>query len=233
MPARLLNAVAIVCGIVVVSWLGWVAMFAPPAPTVSMSAGPPPSKSVSITSAAQHGNPTAPIAVVVYSDFQCPYCARFARETLPELNTSYVARGTVRVAFRHLPLTAIHPNAMGAARAAECARRQDKFWAMHDRLFTDPVDLAPASLERHGRELGLGAPFLACLQAEESGEPVRRDLAEARSLNLVSTPTVLVGRVAADGTMQAAYRFGAVRPQELATAIDTLLAQGAPEVASR
>ncbi len=80
------------------------------------------------------GSPTAPVTVYEMSDFQCPWCARFAREILPDLEREYVATGKVRFVFVNLPI-ATHQNAVPAAELAMCAARQNRFWPVHDLLF--------------------------------------------------------------------------------------------------
>ncbi|HYA49988.1 MAG TPA: thioredoxin domain-containing protein, partial [Streptosporangiaceae bacterium] len=80
------------------------------------------------------GRPDAPVTVYEISDFQCPYCGEFARQTLPDIEREYVVTGKVKLIFVNMPLP-IHPNAEPAAELAMCAARQHKFWQMHDLLF--------------------------------------------------------------------------------------------------
>jgi protein-disulfide isomerase len=93
-----------------------------------------PAEPVSIAGAANKGSVDARIVMIAFTDFQCPFCGRFAREVLPQLEHDYIATGRVQFVYRHLPLP-IHQYALKAAQAAECARRQDQFWPMHDWLF--------------------------------------------------------------------------------------------------
>jgi protein-disulfide isomerase len=72
---------------------------------------------------------------MVFSDFECPFCGRFAKDTLPTIRTEYVDNGQFQLAFRHLPLTTLHPRALPAAVAAECAAAEGVFWVYHDLLF--------------------------------------------------------------------------------------------------
>lgn len=95
-----------------------------------------PSTPLSIQGAQLRGSKGARAVMIMYSDFQCPFCARFAKEVFPQIEQRYVATGSVALAFRHLPLP-IHPQALQAAAVAECAGRQGKFWEMHDRLFAE------------------------------------------------------------------------------------------------
>ena len=81
------------------------------------------------------GNPDAPITIIEFSDFQCPFCARFHTQTLPLIMNEYIQEGKVKLVFRDFPIQSIHPNALPASVAAECANEQSKFKEMHDALF--------------------------------------------------------------------------------------------------
>src|SRR5437867_3851348 len=100
------------------------------------------------------GNPNAKLGIVIFSDFQCPYCAEFARVTIPQLEHEYVRVGTLLLAFKHLPLTTIHPQAIAAAEAAECAGLQVLFWPMHDQLVGDQQHFEPNSLSEKAQIIG-------------------------------------------------------------------------------
>src|SRR5262245_53327486 len=89
---------------------------------------------ISLDGTVKKGNPSAPVGVLEFADFECPSCAIFAKSTRLQLEKEYVVPGKVLLAFRHLPLTVIHPRAMAAAVAAQCAEHQGRFWEMHDRL---------------------------------------------------------------------------------------------------
>jgi protein-disulfide isomerase len=107
---------------------------------------PIPSEPVSLDQAERLGRSEAKVVLIVFSDFQCPYCSEFSNSVLPSLRQAYVETGLVQVAFRHMPLANIHSRAFPAAIAAECAARQGRFWPMHDELFTDPVALEDGDL---------------------------------------------------------------------------------------
>ncbi len=89
------------------------------------------------------GVATAPITVYEMSDFQCPYCRRFALNTFPELDRDYISTGKVRWVFINFPLSMIHPNATAAAEVAMCAAKNGKFWEVHDLLFRNQPTWAP------------------------------------------------------------------------------------------
>ena len=86
-----------------------------------------PEEPVSIEGAQSKGSPTAPVVMIAFADFQCPFCGRFAREVLPELEKDYLETGQVQLVYRHLPLPN-HPLAIPAAQAADCAGQQGQFW---------------------------------------------------------------------------------------------------------
>jgi Na+/H+ antiporter NhaA len=131
----------------------------------------------------------APVTLVEYGDFECPYCGQaepVVRELLAEA-------GDVRYVWRHLPLTDVHPHAQQAAEAAEAAAEQGAFWAMHDLLFDRQDALTRAELAQHAAQLGLDVPqFLADLRRGSGAARVAADV-ESADLSAVSgTPTFFV-----------------------------------------
>lgn len=136
------------------------------------------------------GPANAPVELVVFSDFQCPACAfgRFVAQTLEQRSPT-----KLRLCFKNFPLSSIHPDALGAAKAAMAAHQQGKFWAMHDRLFDQQRALAREQLIAHARALGLDEQrFAADLDSETTRDLVARDLAEATALGLRGTPTFFI-----------------------------------------
>jgi protein-disulfide isomerase len=97
----------------------------------------------------------ARVILIEFSDFECPYCGRHFRQTLPRIDREYVQTGKVRYVFRHFPLESLHKEAFKAAEAALCAGDQQKFWEMHDRLFAHQDALATGKLPGHAAALGL------------------------------------------------------------------------------
>ena len=198
------------------------------------AAGPPPpvapdSRELSIADAFVKGGTGARVVVVEFSDFQCPFCARHARQTLPQIEREYLATGKVLYAMRHLPLEAIHPDAFRAAVAAECAGDQGKFWPMHERLFGNQQALSAADLGRYAREAGVEAgAFQKCLDADTHGAKVRRDLAEAQAAGVTGTPTFFLGFAEAGGKVKVVRRIQGAHPfSTFKGAIDALLAEAA------
>jgi protein-disulfide isomerase len=136
------------------------------------------------------GPATAPITIVEYADYQCPYCTR-AAAAVKQVEERYA--GKVRFVFRDFPLTQIHPNAGKAAEAASCASDQGKFWPMHDRLFANQSKLAVDELKKHAVELGLdAAAFDTCLDSGKHAEAWKKSLAEGQSYGLTGTPSFFI-----------------------------------------
>lgn len=142
------------------------------------------------------GSSSAPITVVEFSDFQCPYCLR-ASPTLVQLQQAYGDK--LRVVWKDFPLTQIHPDAFKAAEAAHCAGDQGKFWQYHDRLFANQQALQPADLHRYAADTGLDTKrFAECLVSSQFAERVRDGVALGTRLGVNSTPTLFInGRVLA------------------------------------
>jgi protein-disulfide isomerase len=187
---------------------------------------------VSLDGAAVKGDPDAPVALVLFTDYQCPYCRRLEQETLPGLIRDYVEPGKARLTVRHLPLTAIHPVAFGAAAAAVCGGAEGKFWELHDRFF-EQQDLTDAKVADLVRSVGLDpdeAEFKACVEGA-GGTQVNQDRETARALGLSGTPAVAVGRVRGDGAIVATAVIRGARPAgEFAEAIDDALQLDRPWV---
>lgn len=142
------------------------------------------------------GAGTARLAMVEFSDFECPFCGAYARETLPQLNREFIDTGRIRYVFRHFPLERVHASAMGASQAAECAGGQGLYWLMHDRLFANQKALGRSDLAHHAARLGLDpAGFETCMDDRAVLARVLADQAEGLRLGVRSTPTFLVGRV--------------------------------------
>lgn len=139
------------------------------------------------------GREDAPITLVEFSDFQCSFCRRFWKETLPRIAAEYIETGKVRFVYRHF--IALGPPSARAAEAAECAREQGKFWAYHDLLFerVGPFAFADGRLKTYAGELRLDPKaFDACL---ESGRHADRIVAESTvglHLGVSGTPAFLV-----------------------------------------
>jgi protein-disulfide isomerase len=139
----------------------------------------------------------APLAIVEYGDFECPYCAA-ARPTLESL--IHENRELVRLVFRHFPVTSAHPHAFGAAEAAEAAGAQGAFWEMHDLLFSNRAALEHDDLLSYAGELGLDLPrFDRELGAHFYAEEIRQDFHRGIRDGVNGTPTLFVDGLRYDG----------------------------------
>lgn len=162
-----------------------------PAARPSRPQRPDPSRDykVVIGTAPTRGNENAPVTIVEWSDFQCPFCNRVT-PTLAQIRDEYGDR--VRFAFKHMPLS-IHPQAMGAHVAAEAANRQGKFWEMHDRIFENQRDLAAETLDGYASEMGLDMDqFRRDLKAADIAKRIKDDLAQAQKLGVTGTPSFFI-----------------------------------------
>ena len=136
------------------------------------------------------GNPDAPVTIIEFSDFECPYC-RAAQPVLKTIMERWPGR--VRHVFKHFPLEQ-HTHAMQAARAAVCADRQGRFWAMHDRIFA-VTELSESSLRAAAAGAGLrSGEFDTCMRSEEPADHVRKDMLVGRTAGVTGTPTFFVNR---------------------------------------
>ncbi len=146
------------------------------------------------------GDPDAPVLIVEFTDFECPFCQQFFRDTRPMIIDQFVETGLVRFVARDFPLTDIHPSAPLAAAAAQCAAAQGQFWPMYERLFTThrvewggvPNRDRDVFVEFAG-DLGLdNATFVACLDDPATQEAISAEQAAAARLGINSTPNFLV-----------------------------------------
>jgi len=171
-------------------------------------------KVVSVGSRAIRGSVKAPVTVVVFSDFECPFCARIV-PTLSELESKYP--GKLKVAFRQLPLP-LHKNAQLAAAASLAANEQGKFWQMHDLLFSHPAGLERPALVGYAKTLKLDvARFSAALDSGRFDKQIEADRADAAQLGASGTPTVFINGRAVIGA-QPTEAFQQIIDEELKSA---------------
>jgi len=223
-----LEAVVNIAILFLAVWIGW-RMIHPPEPTASSGAGaiterkegPPPSIPIPLTGYAKRGNADAAVALLEYSDFQCPYCRAFALNTLPALQQKYIATGKVLFAFAEFPLENVHSSALSAASAAECAGEQGKFWEMHDLLFKTQTELA--DFEAHAAVLHLHASaFSKCIASMPTA--IRIAEVAARRVAVSGTPTFFIGKIQRDGTLKVTKRLtGSLPIGSFIRALDPLL----------
>jgi protein-disulfide isomerase len=177
---------------------------------------PPPAIRVEVYTdgAPVRGAADAPVTVVEFSDFECPFCKQ-TQPILKQLLERYP--GKVRLAYRDFPLHSIHPQARRAAEAARCAHDQGKFWEYHDVLFTESPRLALEDLRRYGGQVGLDvAKFESCLDAGVHRAAVQRDLDEGNRLGITGTPAFFINGRTLTGA-QPLEAFTRLIEQELAS----------------
>lgn len=147
------------------------------------------------------GDPNAPITIIEFSDFQCPFCARFHLQTLPSLLEEYIDTGKVNLVYRDFPIQSIHPNALPASVAAECANEQGKYWEYHDTLFEKQSDWSRldsnaviVKFSQYATEIGLEQEqFDSCLDTGKYLEEVQGDLSDGRAYDVTGTPGFFIG----------------------------------------
>jgi protein-disulfide isomerase len=178
------------------------------------------------------GGPTlgaadAPVTLVEYTDFQCPFCRRHHDGTFAEIRKKYVETGKVRYVVRDLPLS-FHEHAQPAAIAARCAGEQGRFWDARDALFAAQPQLSDARIRTTVLGLGLdAAKYDACVKNPATLAAVRADADEAAAAGVSGTPGFVIGR-ASNGSVEGTVVSGAQPFPAFAQRIDALLAAPAP-----
>jgi len=156
---------------------------------------------VSLSDDPVRGNPNAPVTIVEFSDFQCPFCARFFAQTLPQIQQDYIDSGKVKLVFRDFPIDSIHPNAIAGSIAAHCANEQGKFWEYHDKLFEGQTQWARLSasdatntFKQYATELGLNSDnFNSCLSSGKSLDEINSDYRDGINYGVTGTPAFFIG----------------------------------------
>lgn len=160
------------------------------------------------------GDKNAPLTIVEFSDFQCPFCSRFRTETFDQIKSQYIDTGKVKFVYRDFPLTSIHPMAQKSAEAAECADDQGKFWEMHDVIFERQASLSLTSLKQWANELGLNEnDFNKCLDSGKYTNEVNKDASDAQRAGGQGTPYFIVGNQPVSGAQPFAAFQAAIESQ--------------------
>jgi len=139
------------------------------------------------------GSPSAKLALLEFTDYQCPFCSRHVKETQPKIEKEFIDTGKLLYAMLDMPLESIHKQAFKAAEASHCAGEQGKFWEMHDRLFENQRSLEPFA--PHATAIGLDvAKFDECMASGRQAEAIRKDMAQAQKVGVTGTPGFLLAR---------------------------------------
>lgn len=164
----------------------------------------------------------APVTVVEFTDYQCPFCKRFTQNTFPFLKRDYIDTGKVRWLVRDLPL-GFHSNARKAAQATYCAAEQDKFWAMRDSLFRNNANLGEDQLKVYAADLKLDtSAFNDCFASERYLADIDNYTSTAAGLRLTGTPSFIVGKTT-PGKLTGQVIIGAQAPAVFSAEIQKLL----------
>lgn len=160
------------------------------------------------------GPEDAPVTIVEFSDFECPFCTRFAQQTAPRLRRQY--GDDLRWVFVNNPLQSIHPRAYDLALAGECAHEQGKFWEWYEAMFSDLYGTSNGGIATAAQAIGLDeARFDACFSGAEHAEEVAADLREAQKFYILGTPSFFINGRRIEGALPA---------ETFAVVIDSILA---------
>jgi protein-disulfide isomerase len=168
-------------------------------PAQPQEEAPTKAKIKDLTGVSMLGSKNAPLTIVEFTDYQCPYCQRFHMTAFTELKKAYIDTGKVRFFSKDMPLD-FHPNAMRAAMAARCAGEQGKFWELRDTMGANPNSLDMEHIVNFAADLKLDTPALrACIDSGKYKEPVQTDVLEAMKIGANGTPTFVVGKSIGNG----------------------------------
>lgn len=174
---------------------------------------PPPAKTTGTVGF--RGRPTlgqtdAPVTIVEFSDYQCPYCKRFATQVFTQLKRDYIDTGKVRYVFRDFPLTQIHPQAPKAHESAHCAGEQGQYWEMHDLLFQKQKDFSLVALSGYAGDLGLQVEaFDACVKSGKHAAAIQQDSQDGAKAGVRGTPSFIIGTSGTGDTISGTIVRGA------------------------
>jgi len=140
------------------------------------------------------GPANAPITIIEFSDYQCPYCKKWQQEAWPQIQAAYP--GKIRLVYRDFPLYSIHPESESAAIAADCAGDQQKYWEFHDLLFSDQLPLGQDSYIKYATQVKLDVDkFTKCITTQQFKTNVSDNYTYASNLGVNSTPTFFVNGI--------------------------------------
>ena len=193
-------------------------------PTRSEASGRPPSVeqveserlSTALASEPTVGTRTAPVVVIEYSDFECPFCARYSADTYPKIEKNFLGTGRVQYVFRNFPMERIHPSALPAAEAARCAHREGEHLEMREYLFAHGRALGISNWADVASTLGLSVSrFTHCMSNHSALNEVEAEKRDAARFGVKSTPTFLFGRKLPNGEVQITSRLLGAAPYDV------------------
>lgn len=212
--------ILVACGVGLWWRVVWPPVHEPPlAPSIAV-----PQETIRVGRSPAAGSRTAGVAIIEYSDFECPFCKRFARDVRGRIFSEFVDTGKVLFVFRHLPLD-MHKHAVPAAIVAECAHRQGQFWRAHDIIFSASPQSAAVDVQAQDQRLSLNvAAFGGCLTSSEPLNAVQADRREAGKLGIVGTPGFLLGALQNGDEVRVKATIAGAKPyDEFRAAIEGLL----------
>ena len=183
---------------------------------------------IDLSTGHQRGNDDALVALIEFSDYECPFCIRHTRETMPLIEKNYIATGKILYGFRDFPIDQLHPQAIRAHEAAQCAGDQQKYWEMHGRMFGQPALHTPESLEAAAVQIGLDiGAYRTCVANNTHTAAIRASAALAESFGANGTPGFFIGIIdKTTNTVKITRAIsGAVPFAQFAQALEGALAQ--------
>ncbi|MBT4352043.1 thioredoxin domain-containing protein [archaeon] len=202
---------------------------APSAPEPSAPVAPtaPNAIKVSMDDDPVEGDENAPVTIIEFSDYECPFCSRFYTQTLGQIRTEYIETGKVKLVFRDFPL-GFHAEAKPAAIAANCADKQGKFWEYHDKIFENQGLIGTSNYNAWAEELELDMDaYVECLVDPEVAAEIEADLQDGAAARNSGTPGFFIGVSSDDGTIEAVQVVGSQPFAAFKSAIDQKLAEAA------
>jgi len=151
-------------------------------------------RTITLGEIASRGSQDAPVTLIEYSDYDCPFCKRHATTVLPTLIEQYIDTGRLRFVMREYPIDRLHPRAMAASEAVLCAGDQGQYWGMHDAMFADQKANTDEEFLKMAGDLGLDLEaFKACVGGDKFAAKISAHLAEGQGLGVSGTPSFVVG----------------------------------------
>jgi len=170
------------------------------------------------------GKTTAPLVMVEYTDYECPFCRQFHLNTFEQIRRNYIDSGKVLYVSRDFPLD-MHKNAPRAAAAGRCAAEQNKFWELRHVMIANADKLGAEQITGYAKELKLDlGKFRPCMASNRFKQSIDEDMQEGRSIGISGTPSFVIGRLV-DGKLEGVRMVGAMPYINFAQKLDQALAQ--------